>query len=381
MEAKDPIRLAAADALQAATGAPRVLVGFDGFLDSITSAVETRRSMAPDDYAPMRTIDTLASRVAGGGGGRSVNIELREREVRAGGNGPLLAGALSGLDVETTLIGALGKDSAGDIHPAYQPLIARCFEAISIAPSARTDALEFTDGKVMFNWSAPLDPIDWEHLKDRVGLDRLTEMCARSDVIATINWTNLGGLPSIWRGLRDEILPSLTNAPTIFVDLSDPAKRTDGDVRAMLDDLRSLNAVAPLTLGLNIAEAQRLSSISVEETLPDSCAPDAMRNTAERLRTHLGLTALLIHTRGIVAGADAQHAAAVPTRVTAQPVISTGAGDHFNGGYVASRALGLSLEQSLACACDTASAYVATGGTPSRDQLIGMLRTDMPSRA
>ena len=86
----DPLRLSAADALEATTCRPRVLVGFDGFLDSITSAVGTRRSMQAEDFEPMRTIDALASRIAGAGGGRSVNIELRERELRAGGNGPLL---------------------------------------------------------------------------------------------------------------------------------------------------------------------------------------------------------------------------------------------------------------------------------------------------
>lgn len=373
----DPIRRAAADALESAGGVPSMLVGFDGFLDTITSAVDLRRSMRPDDYDAMRTIEALAARVAGAGGGRSVNIELRAREVRAGGNGPLLAGALAGQGARVTLIGALGAESATPIHPGYLALVDRCEEVVSIAPSARTDALEFDDGKVMFNWSANLDPIDWPFLKAAVGLDRLTTMCARADVLATINWTNLGGLPSIWRGLREEVLPTISRPPAIFVDLSDPAKRTDDALREMLDELRALNQAAPLTLGLNFAEAQRISRLVLGDTLPTSRDADDMMHAAHRLRDAIGVATVLVHTRGMVAGAEADATAAVATRLVARPVISTGAGDHFNGGYLAARAHGLSLAQGLAAGCDTATGYVSTGTTPTRHDLIKALRSEV----
>jgi sugar/nucleoside kinase (ribokinase family) len=373
----DPIRLAAAEALRAAADrSPRVLVGFDGFLDSITSVVGTRRSMAPDDYEPMRTIETLAARIAAAGGGRSTNIELRERELRAGGNGPLLAGALSGQAARVTLIGALGADSAEPVHPAYEPLLERCEQTISIAPSARTDALEFDDGKIMFNWSANLDPIDWPFLVERVGLERLRALCAQSDVLATINWTNLGGLPSIWRGLRDEILTPMDRPPTVFVDLSDPAKRTDESVRAMLDDLRSLNDAAPLTLGLNFSEANRLSALRLGESVPRTREPAEMEHASASLREALGLSGVLIHTRGTVAGAEASGTASVRTRLVERPVLSTGAGDHFNGGYLGARARGLGLAHALACGCDTASTYVGTGRTPDLATLLEVLESE-----
>ncbi len=373
----DPVRLSAADALEATTCRPRVLVGFDGFLDSITSAVGTRRSMQAEDFEPMRTIDALASRIAGAGGGRSVNIELRERELRAGGNGPLLASALSAQGASVTLIGALGESDAEPIHPAYSPLVERCERAISIAPSARTDALEFDDGKVMFNWSANLDPVDWAHVVGHVGLGPLAEMCAQADVIATINWTNLGGLPSIWRGLRAEVFPGLGTPPGVFVDLSDPAKRTDGSVYEMLDDLRSLAEVCPITLGLNLAEAQRLGGLILGEAVPLRRDTGSMRDAAVRLREELSLHTVLVHTRGMVAGSERDGSAAVQTRQIARPAISTGAGDHFNGGYIAARVCGLGLAESLACGADTASAYVGTGIAPDRRGLVATLRSDL----
>lgn len=370
----DPVRTAAADALEATTRTPSILVGFDGFLDSITSVVHTRRSVGPDDYEPMRTIDMLASRIAAASGGRSTNIELRERELRAGGNGPLLASALCAQGAAVTLIGALGVGEADAVHPAYEPLIGRCAEAVSIGPAARTDALEFDDGKVMFNWSANLDPIDWAFLVERLGTVRLLAMCARVDTIATINWTNLGGLPSIWRGLRDTILSKMDGPPGVFVDLSDPAKRSDDAVRGMLSDLRALSAVAPVTLGLNLAEARRIGSLTEGETTPASADPGVMRDAATRLRSALGLAVVLVHTRGMVAGADDSGDAAVPTALVERPVISTGAGDHFNGGYIAARTLGLDLAGALASGADTASLYVESGEAPSRARLIARLR-------
>jgi hypothetical protein len=369
----DDVRMRAAEAMRSSSRTPRVLIGFDGFLDSITSAVGTRRSMTPDDYEPMRTIEALASRIAGAGGGRSVNIELRERELRAGGNGPLLASALCAQGAAVTLIGALGEADAEPVHSAYEPLIDQCEKVVSIAASARTDALEFDDGKVMFNWSANLDPIDWGYLVERVGLDRLRVMCARVDTVATINWTNLGGLPSIWRGLRDEVLAALDEPPGVFVDLSDPAKRSDEAVRTIFEDLRSLNAVAPVTLGLNVSEANRLSSLAIGEAVPAEVSEDGMADAASRLRGALGLSAVLVHTRGVVAGADGGGSASVRTRLVERPVLSTGAGDHFNGGYVAARIRGLGLAEALACGADTASFYVSRGAAPDAEDLAAYL--------
>jgi hypothetical protein len=241
---------------------------------------------------------------------------------------------------------------------------------VSIAASARTDALEFEDGKIMFNWSANLDGVDWDLLVERVGIDGLASSCASADAIATINWTNMGGLPSIWRGLRERVLPGLVRRPAVFVDLSDPAKRSDAAVSSMLDDLVALNAAAPLTLGLNFVEANRLSGLLFGRVGPVSREAGAMRDSAVALRSALGLAAVVLHTRGMVAGATAGAGAAVRTRVVERPAISTGAGDHFNAGYLAASARGLGLASSLACGCDTASWYVANGRAPSLHELL-----------
>lgn len=329
--------------------------------------------MRPDDYEPVRMIADLGRRI-GEAAGRSTNIELRAREVRAGGNGPLMAGALAALGVRVTLIGALGRgDDRGVLDPAYGEIAGLCERVVSIAPSARTDALEFDDGKVMFNWSAGLDGVDWSLLTSIVPVDELAELCARSSVLATINWTNVGGLGSIWRGLRERVLPRLGDrAPSLFVDLSDPAKRGDEDLLGMLEDLRLFPENVGVTLGLNVAEASRLGRLLGLGV--DIVGRTAVGDFAERIRVAACLERVVIHTRGTVAAADRDGVVVLTTRRVDRPVISTGAGDHFNGGYAAGRAFCLPVAESLACGCDTASLFVRTGRRPLRDELIGELR-------
>ena len=100
-----------------------------------------------------------------------------------------------------------------------------------------------------------------------------------------------------------------------------------------------------------------------------------MECAAVGLRDAMGLSAVLVHTRGVVAGATDQEAAVMRTRVTERPAISTGAGDHFNGGYLAARLRGLGLAESLAAGCDTASCYVTQGVAPDLAGLCAFMES------
>src|SRR5947207_3069001 len=101
----------------------------------------------------------------------------------------------------------------------------------------------------------------------------------------------LAGVPGIWRGLMREVLPRVSAAPRrVMIDLSDPSKRTDDDVRGAMDLLRSLNESGPaVTLGLNLNEAGRIGRLAgLRVTLAlDSPGDDVARAAAairERLR-------------------------------------------------------------------------------------------------
>ncbi|HHN77863.1 MAG TPA: hypothetical protein ENK11_04205 [Phycisphaerales bacterium] len=203
-------------------------------------------------------------------------------------------------------------------------------------------------------------------------MPQLPGLCARADVIATINWTNTAGLGSIWRWLREHAMPA-DNPPMLFVDLSDPARRSGDDLLGALEELRLFPAV---TLGLNLAEAERLGTLTGAVGVPiDPADRDALAGAAGVLRAATGLDAVLVHTHTAAAAADGSGSCAVATRFVERPAISTGAGDHFNGGFLAARLMGLSPDEALACGVDTATRFVRTGRRPTRAELIEELRT------
>ena len=63
----------------------------------------------------------------------------------------------------------------------------------------------------------------------------------------------------------------------------------------------------------------------------------------------------------------------------AKPLITTGAGDHFNSGFVLGKLLGLPNNFSLLCGVASSGYYVRTGRSPAVSDLVALLR-DWPSR-
>jgi sugar/nucleoside kinase (ribokinase family) len=58
----------------------------------------------------------------------------------------------------------------------------------------------------------------------------------------------------------------------------------------------------------------------------------------------------------------------------AKPLITTGAGDHFNSGFVLGKLLGLPNAQALLCGVGTSGFYVRTGRSPSVADIAGLMR-------
>lgn len=393
------VAVSTADALDRTTPAPssrpiRALVGFDGFLDTIIQVVDTRRDMSPEGYTPIATITDFAARVARAAG-KSANLELVCKDTRFGGNGPLLASALAGLGASVDYIGAVGcEDAPSRLHPAYEPFAARCRSVTPMAPPAFTDALEFQDGKVMLGKPANVQRVTWTSICDAVGESTLAALTADASLIGIVNWTLCGGVQGIWEGLIDlwSRLASATpyaRRSRVFIDLSDPAKRSDADLRSALEVLSRMNRVRPVTLGLNLAEAQRLAKVTGVDDQPGPEPSASNARTIAQLAADLleatALSTVAIHPR---------HGAAAAKRRTTgihdnkseievcwidgpfvrEPALSTGAGDHFNGGMAYGQALGLDLAQCLALGVATSGAYVRLARSADRHEIATLLR-------
>ena len=65
----------------------------------------------------------------------------------------------------------------------------------------------------------------------------------------------------------------------------------------------------------------------------------------------------------------------MPGPYTDRPLITTGAGDHFNAGFSQGEMLGLDPEACLALGVSTSGHYVRTALSPSLDDLENFLAT------
>ncbi len=378
MQTRLQIAQSAAGRLATSTAFSAV-VGFDGFIDEIISVVDQRSDMSATGYSRLNTIGKFAARAAAAAG-KSTNMELVVNEERWGGNGPLMAGALGSLGAKVTYIGAVGKvEKPTELHPLYAEMASRCEKVIPVAPPALTHAFEFEDGKIMFGKTANVQRVTWEQIVATVGLEQIRAIVRNSRLIGIVNWTMLGGVEGIWEGLCRDVLsvdPSLAHTLRIFIDLSDPAKRTDADIMRCLHTLRTLNMFAPVTLGLNLAEAERVAAVLELPCFGDCAAKIsvAVRQAAAMIREAAKLDCVVIHPRQGAGAATASATGWFDGPFTSHPKLSTGAGDHFNGGFAFAQTLGLSLDECLAVGCAVSGVYVRDAKSPTRLRLSEFLR-------
>jgi len=374
---RDDIAASARHSLASAPPAGSALIGFDGFVDSIVRLVASRSGMGPHEYSPIRTIPEFAARCHNAAG-RSTNIERVSIEDRFGGNGPLLAAGLAALGVPVTYIGAVGHRT---VEPIFQPFASRCQRVFPIAPSSNTLCLEFDDGKIMINDTANVQQVTWERLTSIIPTKDLAAIVQQCSLLGVVNWSLLGGVPGLLEGLRTHVLAGLTGDRRLFVDISDPAKRTDADIASMLSLLTSLNTSPGLrvTLGLNLSEAERLARV-LSLPQPHAGSPaDAALSLAVALRAASRLDTVVVHPReGAAASAAAGHAHWFDGPLTGSPRLSTGAGDHFNAGFAFAQTRGLPLDECLAVGCAVSGAYVRDAASPDQRRLASFLENLPP---
>lgn len=394
MRNRADIARSASTALLKAKGSPLLsrpaVVGFDGFIDAIIHVVDQRRSLQNDAYTRLATIEAFSAR-CGAAAGKSANIELVVKEERFGGNGPLMAGALGQLSLPVTYIGAVGQaQHTTTLHPIFAEFAARCERVFCVAPPAHTDALEFEDGKLMLGKPANVQSVTWDALKKHIGLEQIKKLVADSALIGIVNWVMMAGVEGIWMGLCDEVLATLPQHPAghpgtrrrVFIDLCDPAKRTDGDVARAMSLLTRMNTFTPVTLGLNLSESERIAKVMGVDAYGGggamSTMGSAVEHAARAIRERLQLECVVIHPREGAGAADASGASGwFDGPFTATPKLSTGAGDHFNGGFSFAQTLGLPLDECLAVGCGVSGAYVRDAASPTLDRLAQFL-ADLP---
>ncbi|MEO7412792.1 MAG: PfkB family carbohydrate kinase [Opitutaceae bacterium] len=339
-------------------GKKSALVGFDGFVDTIVTAVGLRRGQG-ENFTPISTITEFGQRVLGAAG-KSTNLEFYPIMDKLGGNGPIMANALLASGTRVTYVGALGQPQ---VHAVFADMATRA-RTISICAPAQTTAVEFTDGKLMLGQMRSLDEITYERICSVMGENAFHAELDASDLIALVNWTMIPNMTAIFSEIAERVLPKLPARERIFFfDLADPEKRTTEDLLAALETMGRFEKFGRVTLGLNLKEAQQVgaalgfAAFEAEEV--------GLRRIAEELRGKLRIATVVIHPRESAACATAKGTSWVPGPYVTHPKITTGAGDHFNAGFTTGQLLGLSAEACLALGVCTSGHYVRTAESPS----------------
>ena len=341
----------------------KAFVGLDGFVDEIIHAVDKREDATTFQRIP--SLSALAERIAGAAG-HSTNIELVPQKIKLGGNGPILANALGAFGVGVTYVGALGHPN---LHPVFAPL-ANKGDVYSIAEPAHTDALEFSDGKLMLGKMTPLNDVTWDNIAKRMGRSSFQEKLRNSHLVSFVNWTMVPYLSDIWQAILDEEMLA-DSGQTAFFDLCDPEKRNNDDILEAMNLLGRFRKKLRVILGLNEKEALELAEIY--GVTPGTADPESRCALAEALFRHLNVDLLVIHPVAYALVTSERATTWTPGPLVENPVLTTGAGDHFNAGFCLGLLLDMSPELSVQLGVTTSGFYVRTGKSPCIPDLKELL--------
>ncbi|MDB6040667.1 MAG: hypothetical protein JWM99_4508 [Verrucomicrobiales bacterium] len=341
-------------------------VGFDGFVDEIVQAVDKRESAL--SYQRLPVISDFSDRIAAASG-RSTNIELVNQLIKLGGNGPIMANALAALGLKVNYLGALGYPQ---LHPVFRGF-SQSADVFSIAEPGHTDAVEFEDGKVMLVKSVSLNEITWPNIKERFGAERFGALFGNCDLVAFVNWTMIPFMSDIWQSLIDELCPHLEGPRrTIFFDLADPEKRPLEDISRALALMLKFQEHFDVILGLNEKEACEIGVVLGLKERPSTV--DGLCELALEIQARVPVETLVVHPVTYALAVTDATVSVIEGPKVRKPLITTGAGDHFNSGFCLGKLLGLTDSESLLTGVTTSGFYVGNAKTPGIPDLSRMMQ-------
>ncbi len=344
----------------------RAFIGLDGFVDEILHVVDKRESA--ERYQRLAKISQFAERLAAAAG-QSTNIETVRQATKLGGNGPIMANALSGFGVQVTYLGLLGYPN---LHPVFGDF-ARRAEVHSIGEPGRTDAVEFEDGKIMMGKLESLKQMNWENIRARFGREKFAARVGGSQLVGFLNWTMLPRMNEIWEAILGEICPALQGPRRkLFIDLADPEKRTVADIRRAMELIVRFEDHFDVILGLNEKESGEIGKVLGLDAADHS--PEGLSELGLEIHKRIPVNTLVIHPTSYALAVSAGCVSIVEGPFTPKPRITTGAGDHFNSGFCLGKLLGFDNAFSLLTGVTTSGHYVRTAGSPALPDLAQLLR-------
>jgi len=338
----------------------KAFVGFDGFIDTVKKAVKKRNE---EQAICFETLGEFSDRIRAATG-RSGQIEMLTERVKLGGNAPILSNALGRLGIKSWCLGSMGFPEK---HTVFSKLSDQC-EVMSAIDPGQSEAIEFSDGKMIFSELGVFERYDWAYIVKIMGLEKIRQAVFGSDLLAFVDWANLPHASDIWQGMLQDIIKPSHRKDFIFLfDLCDPSKKTAEEIEEVLDLISCFSHYGKVTLGLNENETLRiwcaLHGVDIAEATNKNAVP-ALMEAGDALYKTMRIDCLLVHPIDRSLAYQGREVHELQGRLVTQPKVLTGGGDNLNAGYCLGQLYGFSIEHCLLLGMAASGAYIENGESP-----------------
>ena len=234
-------------------------------------------------------------------------------------------------------------------------------------------ALEFNESKVITFDPGPYRELDWDSIKNLLGVEKIKKLISGKRLIAFVNWSEIENSSAIWKSILEEILPSAVQKnqhPLFFTDFSDCSRRSKGEIRSAIGLLAKFRDYFKVMISLNQNEADLIAGAL---DLPGNNSDE---DFIKRLFRIINADILVLHRVKDALAFDGLSFEKCETFFCREPKILTGGGDNFNAGFCFARLYGFDLVLSLIFANAVSGYYVKTGISPGIDNLTEFLKQE-----
>jgi hypothetical protein len=104
-----------------------------------------------------------------------------------------------------------------------------------------SDVIEFTDGKLVCGKQQSVSELSWQSIQNALSLDDLSEVVRQAGLIAFVDW----GIVLSMTDIMDQFLHHVGDRllgprKPLFIDTTDPAKRSEADILGLVHILPRL---------------------------------------------------------------------------------------------------------------------------------------------